>query len=88
MAKRLNWEVKLEDGEHKVSLLYAMTRGKAVVTIDGDEFDISAGFGKLRGTNQVFKLGDEAAILDFPKKGEPEVYMNGVGLRTGKRHGE
>ncbi len=88
MAKKINWEITLDDGEHKVSLLYSMLTGKAVVTIDGDEFDISVGFCKLRGTNQVFKLGDEAAILDFPKKGEPEVYLNGVGVRSGKRQGE
>ena len=88
MAKRLNWETTLEGKEHKVSLLYSMLTGKAIVTIDGDEFDISVGFGKLRGTSQVFKLGDEAAILDFPKKGEPEVYIDGVGIRTGKRQGE
>ena len=84
MAKRINFDIKLEDGEHKVSLLYSMLTGKAIVTIDGDEFDISAGFLKLKGTNQVFKLGDDAAILDFPKKGKPEVYINGVGVNSGK----
>ncbi len=84
MAKRLNWDITLDDGEHKVSLLYSMLTGKAVVTIDGDEFDISEGFMKLRGTEQVFKLGDDAAILDFPKKGEPDVYINGVGVHSGK----
>ncbi|MBQ7384397.1 MAG: hypothetical protein IJV72_06365 [Clostridia bacterium] len=88
MAKKINWDISLEDGEHKVSLTYSMLMGKAIVTIDGDEFDISVGFGKLRGTEQVFKLGDEAAILDFPKKGEPEVYIDGVGVRSGKKRGE
>ncbi|MBO5415815.1 MAG: hypothetical protein J6A83_04220 [Clostridia bacterium] len=88
MAKKLNWDIALEDGEHKVSLTYSMLTGKAIVTIDGDEFDISVGFMKLRGTEQVFKLGDEAAILDFPKKGEPEVYIDGVGIHSGKRRGE
>ena len=84
MAKKINFDIKLEDGEHKVSLVYSYFTGKAVVTIDGDEFDISAGFLKLKGTNQVFKLGDDAAILDFPKKGKPEVYINGVGVNSGK----
>ncbi|MBQ8140196.1 MAG: hypothetical protein IJ038_00685 [Clostridia bacterium] len=88
MARKINWNIKLDDGEHKVSLLYSMLTGKAVVTIDGDKFDISTGFLKLRGTNQVFKLGEEAAILDFPKRGEPDVYINGVGVNSGKRHGE
>ena len=88
MAKKLNWDIKLDESEHKVSLVYSMLTGKAVVTIDGDEFDISVGFCKLRGTSQVFRLGDEAALLDFPKKGIPEVYIDGVGVNSGKRHGE
>ncbi len=88
MAKKITWSVNLEDGEHKVSLVYSMLMGKAIVTIDGDEFDISMGFGKLRGTNQVFKLGEVAAILDFPKKGAPDIYIDGVGVNSGKKQGE
>ena len=88
MAKKLSWEVTLEEVEHKVSLTYSMLFGKAVITIDGDEFDISTGFGKLRGTNQLFKLGESAAIIDFPKKGAPEIYIDGVGVKSGKRYGE
>ena len=86
MAKRINWNIKLEDGEHKVSLLYSMLTGKAIVTIDGDEFDISAGFGKLRGTSQVFRLGEEAAMLDFPKRGKPDIYIDGVGVNSGAKY--
>lgn len=88
MSKKLSWEVTLEEVEHKVSLTYSMLLGKAIITIDGDEFDISAGFGKLRGTNQLFKLGDSAAIIDFPKKGAPDIYIEGVGVRSGKKYGE
>ena len=88
MAKKLDWNIKFEESEHKVSLVYSMLTGKAVVTIDGDEFDISVGFLKLRGTSQVFRLGEEAALLDFPKKGIPEVYIDGVGVNSGKRQGE
>ena len=88
MAKKLSWEVTLEEVEHKVSLTYSMLFGKAVITIDGDEFDISTGFGKLRGTNQLFKLGEDAAIIDFPKKGAPEIYIDGVGVKSGKKYGE
>ena len=88
MAKRIDFDIKLEDGEHKVSLVYSTLTGKAIVTIDGDEFDISTGFMKLRGTNQVFKLGDEAALLDFPKKGKPDIIINGVGVNSGRKDGE
>ncbi|MBE6597438.1 MAG: hypothetical protein E7641_07190 [Ruminococcaceae bacterium] len=86
MAKKLSWTATLEGEEHNVSLVYSFLTGKAIVNIDGMEFDISVGFMKLRGTNQVFKLGDEAAMLDFPKKGEPEVYVGGVGLRSGREY--
>lgn len=88
MAKKINWNIPLEDSEHKVSLTYSMLTGKAIVNIDGDEFDISVGFLKLRGTSQVFKLGEDAAILDFPKKGAPDIYIDGVGVNSGKRQGE
>lgn len=88
MSKKLVWEVTLEEVEHKVSLTYSMLFGKAIITIDGDIFDISAGFGKLRGTNQLFKLGESAAVIDFPKKGIPEIYIDGVGVKSGKRYGE
>ena len=84
MAKKIDFDIKLEDGEHKVSLVYSYLTGKAIVTIDGDEFDISTGFMKLRGTNQVLKLGEDAAILDFPKKGKPDVIINGVGVNASK----
>ena len=84
MAKKIDFDIKLEDGEHKVSLVYSYLTGKAIVTIDGDEFDISTGFMKLRGTNQVFKLGEDAAILDFPKSGKPDVIINGVGVNASK----
>lgn len=88
MAKKINWNIPLEDSEHNVSLTYSMLTGKAIVNIDGDEFDISVGFLKLRGTSQVFKLGEDAAILDFPKKGAPDIYIDGVGVNSGKRQGE
>ena len=77
MSKKISWRIQLEEGEHSVSLVYSMLFGKAIINIDGDEFDISAGFMKLRGTNQVFKLGDTAAILDFPKSGSPQIIIDG-----------
>lgn len=88
MAKKLVWEITTEEAAHNVSLVYSMFMGKAIITIDGDEFDISTGIGKLRGTSQVFKLGESSAIIDFPKSGAPEVYVEGVGVHSGKRYGE
>ena len=78
MSKKRDWNINVDGEEHKVSLEYAMLWGKAIVEIDGDRFDISTGPFKLRGTSQMFKLGESAAILDFPKKGVPDVIVDGV----------
>ncbi len=82
MAKKYIWEAiePIEDSEsvtHTVTLLCSMITGKAVIDIDGDEYDISVKPFSLRGTNQVFRLGEQAAVIDFPKKGEPTVTVGG-----------
>ena len=96
MAKTYNWEieelttnVETEAEEtviHKVSLVYSNLTGKAVITIDGDEFNISSRPFGLKGTNQVFRLGDMAAIIDFPKQGEPDIVVDGKYVRSGKAY--
>ena len=65
---------------HTVSLRCSMLTGKARITIDGTEFNIGTRPLGLRGTNQMFRLGDVAAILDFPKKGAPAVIIDGERL--------
>ena len=77
MAKKLVWEYSepetdLETGEltgntltHTISLSYSYLSGKAVVTIDGSEFNISERPFALKGTEQVFRLGESAALLKF-----------------------
>ena len=65
---------------HTVALRCSFFSGKAIVTIDGTEFDISTRPLALRGTSQVFRLGDVAAMLDFPKKGDPAVIVDGERL--------
>ena len=97
MSKSYTWEIKEntvnEETEeevvvtHAVALRCSMLTGKAIVTIDGTEFNISTRPMGLRGTQQVFRLGDVAAILDFPKKGEPDIVIDGVCVRTGKTYG-
>ena len=86
MAKRLEWKIDVEGEEHKGVLENAMLFGKAIVEIDGDKFDISTGMFRLRGTSQVFKLGECQAILDFPKKGKPDIVFDGVYLNSGKSY--
>ncbi len=95
--KHYHWEIKEnsineeteESAEvlHRVSLRCSMLTGKAIVTIDGTEFDISVRPFSLRGTNQVFRLGEIPAILDFPKKGDPDIVIGNVCIRSGKPYG-
>lgn len=99
MAKKYTWEIKEPEWDeekdeptgneitHKVSLVCSMITGKAVITIDGDEFDISGKPFSLRGTNQMFRLGSMAAIIDFPKMGEPDIVIDGKYVRSGEPYG-
>ncbi|MBQ9085586.1 MAG: hypothetical protein IJY47_00195 [Clostridia bacterium] len=90
MAKIYTWEttetVLCEETEeektvtHAVCLRCSYLTGKAKITIDGTEFDIGTRPMGLRGTNQMFRLGDQAAILDFPKKGAPNIIVDGEPL--------
>ncbi len=94
MAKHYTWEIKeevknveteaTEEVTHTVSLTTSMLTGKAIVTIDGLKFDISTRPLGLRGTQQVFRLGEQAAILNFPKKGNPDVIVDGICVGSGK----
>jgi hypothetical protein len=79
MAKKYIWEYSepetdMETGEetgntltHTIALTCSYLSGKAIVTIDGTEFDISEKPFSLKGTEQVFRLGDSAALLRFEK---------------------
>ena len=96
MAKTYTWTIpesvideeteQEKEVTHEVSLCCSMLTGKAKITIDGTEFDISTRFLGLRGTNQVFRLGEMAAIVDFPKKGEPDLVIDGKCVRSGKAY--
>lgn len=85
MGKIYKWEMTevLEEGTerlHSITLKCSNLTGKALISIDGDEYDISAKPFGLRGTNQVFRLGELPAVLDFPKKGAPTVTVDGSTL--------
>ena len=88
MAKKYYWEIEeeetdIESGEptgnmrtHKVELTCSNFSGKAIVTINGMKFDISEKPFSLAGTEQMFKLGDMAAVLSFKKKGAPTIAVD------------
>lgn len=77
MAKRLVWKIEAEGENHEVALDYSMLLGKAIIKIDTDSFDISTGVFRLRGTSQIFRLGESQAIINFPKKGRPNIVFDG-----------
>ena len=80
MAKKLYWEYSepetdIETGEatgntvvHTVSLSYSYLSGKAVVSIDGTDFNISERPLALKGTEQLCRIGDSPALLRFEGK--------------------
>ncbi len=81
MAKKYNWKYTehTEGGEcveHEISLFCSALTGKAIITIDGDEYDISVKPFSLRGTSQLFRLGEQAAVVEFPKRGAPTVSVD------------
>lgn len=87
MAKCYEWEIlesAEEEGEedtlHTVVLRCSMLTGKALITIDGTEFNIGTRPFGLRGTNQMFRLGEMAALLDFPKSGDPRILVDGEAI--------
>ncbi len=85
MAKKYYWEIEeaecdMESGEptgntlkHKVELVCSNLTGRAVITINGTKFDISEKPFSLRGTQQMFRLGDMPAQISFNKKGAPTI---------------
>ena len=89
MAKKYFWEIDEpetdeESGEltgntikHRVELTCSYFSGKAIIKINGTEFNISEKPFSLKGTSQMFRLGDMPATISFQKKGVPAVIVDG-----------
>lgn len=76
--KQKTWSVTVDDTTHTVTYAFARLKGKITVTIDGDSFDLPAGFFGLKATRrEIFRLGDEQAVLAVDKKGEAELIFRG-----------
>ena len=96
MAKNLYWEytepeLDEQTGEatgntvtHTILLIYSYLSGKAIVEIDGTKFNISERPFALKGTEQVFRLGESAALLRFESK-EPSVTVDNERLTPKKK---
>ena len=75
MAKITTWRIATETAEHVVTYSLNKFTGKMTVTLDGDEFVLSAGFLSLRAARrEPFRIVDadgeaEQAVLVVDKKG-------------------
>ena len=76
--KQKTWSVTVDDTTHTVEYTFARLKGKMTVTIDGESFDLPAGFLGLKvARREIFRLGDEQAVLAVNKKGEAELIFRG-----------
>ena len=76
MAKTVTWKITTENAEHTVTYSLNKLTGKMTVSLDGDEFVLSAGFLSLEAARrEPFRIVDgdgeaEQAILAVDKKGK------------------
>ena len=76
--KLTTWHMQVEEETHEVSYQFARMKGKITVTIDGDSFDLPAGFlGLSPQKREIFRLGDEQAVLVVDKKGGATLLFRG-----------
>ena len=76
MAKITTWRIPTEDAEHTVTYSLNKFTGRMTLTLDGDEFHLSAGFLSLKAARrEPFRIvgadGEaEQAVLVVDKKGK------------------
>ena len=72
--KLMRWQITVDAETHTVIYSFSRLAGKQIVSIDGDSFDLPAGILGLRAARrEIFRLGDEQAILAVDKKGRAEL---------------
>ena len=79
--KRMTWNVHTEEENHRVDYAFSRLKGKITVTIDGDVFDLPAGFlGLHPARRDIFRLGDEQAVLVVDGKGRAKLLFRAAEL--------
>lgn len=81
MAKIITWRIPAEGSAPEHVITYALNKfnGRMTVTLDGDEFALSAGFLSLKAARrEPFRIVDgdgeaEQAILAVDKKGRAKL---------------
>ena len=76
--KFMTWHIQTQEENHIVTYQFARLKGKMTVTIDGDGFDLPAGFlGMKASKREIFRLGDEQAVLVVDQKGRAKLLFRG-----------
>ena len=79
MAKTITWRIPVDAPTHTVTYSLNKFTGKMTVTLDGDEFALSAGFLSLKAARRepvriVDEEGEaEQAILSVDKRGRAKL---------------
>ena len=74
----VTWQIQTEDGTHTVSYRFSRLKGRMYVTVDGDEFELPAGFLGLRAARrEMFRIGDEGAELAVTRSGKASILYRG-----------
>lgn len=64
--------------KHTVSCVFRRLTGRITVTIDGEDFRLPAGFlGLGAAKREIFRLGDEQAVLAVEKSGRAQLIFRG-----------
>ena len=63
---------------HRVVYTFSRLRGRITVSIDGDAFDLPAGFlGLCAARREIFRLGAEQAVLAVDRRGHASLILRG-----------
>ena len=80
-GKELAEALGIDRSRSSRTLRLAMLSPRVVHRIVTNDIPSTLTAMRLRGSNQMFKLGDDMAVLDFPKKGAPQVILQGEALK-------
>lgn len=79
--KQTRWQTTVDEQTHEVIYRFSRLAGRITVAIDGEAFDLPAGLLGLRAARrEIFRLGDEQAVLVVEKGGRASLLLRGEAL--------
>ena len=76
--KRTRWQYTTDECTHEVTYTLSRLQGRITVTVDGDAYTLPAGlFGMRAARREIFRLGDEQAILVVTGNGNASLLLGG-----------